>query len=280
LQAKNKPFLFFQSNKEGKYLMTGVKGSALKEKIRSGQPVLGTFTGTTDPLLVKIFAQSGFDYLIIDLEHSAINLETLQQILLMFEGTPACPIVRVPWHEPAWAKWALDCGAEGLLFPNVNNAETARQVVNHCKYPPEGSRGFFPKAASNFLIDLKDYMKDINERIQVWVQIEHQDGIKNLDEILKVEGIDALFIGPADLSLSLNVFNQYESDVFTQAVNTILEKAAEKEKTVVYHLYELSDSAVKLARNKTNVFSMGFDFIFAQKGIQTAMQDIHRVLKS
>ena len=260
--------------------MTGVKGTLLKDKINSGKPVLGTFCGTTDPLLVKIFAQSGFDFLIIDLEHSAINLETLQQILLMFEGTPASPIVRVPWHEPAWAKWALDCGAEGLLFPNVNNAETARQVVSHCKYPPEGSRGFFPKAASNFLLNLKDYMQDINERIQVWVQIEHQDGIKNLNEILEVEGINALFIGPADLSLSLNVFNQYESETFSQAVNTILEKAAKKEKPVVYHLYELSGSAAELAKNKTNVFSMGFDFIFAQKGIQAALLDIQKVLNS
>ena len=259
--------------------MTGIKGSVLKEKIKNGQPVLGTFIGSTDPLLTKIFAQSGFDFLIIDLEHSAINPESLQQILLMFEGTPACPIVRVPWHEPAWAKWALDCGAEGLLFPNVNSADIARQVVAHCKYPPEGSRGFFPKAASNFLLDLKDYMLDINERIQVWVQIEHQDGIKNLDEILQVEGIDALFIGPADLSLSLNVFNQYQSETFTKAVNIILDKAAENKKSLVYHLYELSDEAVNLAKNKTNVFSMGFDFIFAQKGVQKAIQDMQKILK-
>ena len=258
--------------------MTGVKGSTLKQKIKSGKPVLGTFIGSTDPSLTRIFAQIGFDFLIIDLEHGLINPETLQQMLLLFEGTPTCPIVRVPWHEPAWAKWALDCGAEGLLFPNINNADTAHQVVAHCKYPPQGSRGFFPKAASNFLINIDEYMQDINERIQVWVQIEHQDGIKNLDEILQVTGIDALFIGPADLSMSLNVYNDYQNDIFINAVNTVLDKAAENKTALVYHLYELSQEAANLAKDKTNIFSLGYDFIFAQKGARKAIQDIQNVL--
>ena len=259
--------------------MTGLKGSALKEKIASGQPVIGTFVGTADPLMARLFAQLGFDFIIIDTEHHAINNETLQQMLLYFEGTKTCPIVRVPWHEPAWTKWALDFGAEGIMFPNVINAAAAQQAVSNCKYPPDGSRGFFPKNASNFLMDLADYLQDINERILVWTQIEHIQAVENLDQILQVPGIDALYIGPADLSLSMGILGKYDDPRYLETVETIFSKAKRAGVPVAYHLYEDSPEFVHKIRHGVQIYSYGMDWLFAQQAATAYLKNFRELLK-
>lgn len=257
--------------------MTGLKGSELKKRIAEGQQVLGTWVSLTDPGLTRMFAQLGFDFLLIDLEHSAIDREMVQNMLLMFNGTPTCPIVRVPWHEPHWTKWILDAGAEGILFPNVTSAEQARGLAAQCKYPPEGVRGFFPKAASNFLLDLPEYMQDINERILVWMQIEHIEGVRNMEEILAVPGLDAVLVGPADLSFSLGVGNQYNHPDFDAALAQIFAKAKAAGIPVAYHMYDVSEEA--LAKGKeARIFSFGFDFIFARMGAQQALAQVRKGL--
>jgi 2-dehydro-3-deoxyglucarate aldolase len=258
--------------------MSGRRGSQLKTKIASGEAVFGTFIGLTDPVMARIFAQVGFDFLLIDTEHNMYNPETLQQVLLMFEGTDTCPIVRVPWYEPVWTKWALDCGAEGILFPYVTSAEDARRVVANCKYPPQGMRGFFPRAASNFLLDLDDYMAGINERILVWTQIEHMSAIKNLEEILAVPGIDAMFIGPADLSISMGKLSQYEDPAYLKAIKHVFESAKKAQVPVAYHMYDDSPEFVKQIVGGVQIFSYGFDWIFARQGAANYLVKIKDLL--
>jgi 2-dehydro-3-deoxyglucarate aldolase len=258
--------------------MTGLKGTQLKQKIAQGQKVFGTWVGITDPAVTRMFTQLGFDFLLIDLEHSMVNRETLQAMLLMFSDTPTCPIVRVPWHEPNWSKWALDAGAEGILFPNVTTAEQARRLAAQCKYPPEGERGFFPLKASNFLIDLPEYMDGINERIQVWMQIEHVEGIRNMDEILKVPGLDAVLIGPADLSFSLGVGNQYDHPSFEAALEEIFDKARQAGMPVAYHMYDISEQALQKGKD-ASIFSFGFDIIFARLGALQSLEKVRSALK-
>ncbi len=257
--------------------MTGLKGSILKNKIASGEQLLGTWLGISDPLVARMFTQLGFDFLLIDMEHTAMNAETLQAILLTFAGTDVCPIVRVPWHEPHWVKLALDAGAEGIVFPNVNSAAQAARLAALCKYPPQGERGFFPKTASNFMLDLPEYMDGINERIQVWMQIEHVDGLANLDEILRTPGLDAVLIGPADLSFSLGIGNQYDHPDFEAALERIFDGAEKAGVPVACHLYEISEKAVQRAK-RARMLSFGFDIIFARLGAQQALQQVRRAL--
>jgi len=258
--------------------MSGRKGSQLKSRIAIGEAVFGTFIGLNDPVMARIFAQLGFDFLVIDMEHNAFDQGTLQQVLLTFEGTDTCPIVRVPWHEQVWTKWALDYGAEGILFPNVASAEEARQAVANCKYPPQGIRGFFPRAASNFLMDMDEYMAGINERIIVWTQIEHADAVSRLGEILAVPGIDALFIGPADLSMSLGVFNRYDDPAFQQAVQRVFEGARRAGKPVAYHMFDASPDFVQKIAGGVQIYTYSFDWIFARQGAVDFLKDIRRIL--
>jgi 2-keto-3-deoxy-L-rhamnonate aldolase RhmA len=259
--------------------MTGMKGSELKKKISQGQRVLGTWLSISDPAIARMYTQLGYDFLIIDMEHSALNPETMQRMLLMFSDTPTCPLVRVPWHEPNWSKWALDAGAEGILFPNVTSAELARQLVAQCKYPPEGERGFFPKTASNFLMNLPEYMQDINERILVWIQIEHVDGLHNLDEIAQVPGLDALFIGPADLSFSLGIGNQYDHPEFDAALERIFAGARKAGVPVAYHMYEISEKAIQKGK-AAQIFTFGFDILYARLGALQALEQVRKTLQA
>ncbi|MCJ7623116.1 MAG: aldolase/citrate lyase family protein [Anaerolineaceae bacterium] len=257
--------------------MTGLKGSELKKKIARNEKVFGTFLGITDPTVARMFAQLGFDFLIIDMEHIALNRETVQQMLLMFEGTNTCPIVRVPWHEPVWAKWALDFGAEGIMYPNISSVAAARQVVANSKYPPEGARGFFPRVASNFLMDLPEYLDGINDRIIVWAQIEHKDGVENINEIVKVPGIDALYIGPADLSFSMGILNQYENPVFWDSVERISTAARSAGIPIAYHLYDLSQKEVERVSSYAQIFSFGLDWFFAKEGAVSRLEMVKKI---
>lgn len=258
--------------------MTGMKGSQLKAKIARQEPVFGTFLGVTDPAMARIFAQIGFDFLLIDMEHCVFSPETLQQVLYMFEGTHTCPIVRVPWHEQVWTKWALDAGAEGILFPNVMTVDAARQAVANCKYPPEGIRGFFPRVASNFLTDLDEYMDGINDRIVIWAQVEHIDAVDRLDSILEVPGIDALYIGPADLSMSMGILNQYDNPLFLNAIQKVFTQAARVGMPVAYHLYDYSPELINKISTSVQIFSYGFDWIFARQAAAGYLKDIKRSL--
>jgi 2-keto-3-deoxy-L-rhamnonate aldolase RhmA len=256
--------------------MSGLKGSELKKRIDTGSPILGAWLTITDPVVARIFVQLGFDFLIIDTEHNAMNLETLQTLLLMFEGSSTCPIVRVPWHEPAWSKWALDAGAEGILFPNVANVPAAQQVVANCKYPPQGTRGFFPKTASNFLMNMKEYVSGINDRIQVWVQIESVEGVQNLPDILKVEGIDCFFIGPADLSSSLGILHQYDTPLFKETLQTIITQTREAGLPVGYPASEPPEKIIDRIHNGIQIITIGQDFAFASSAALKQIEDVRR----
>jgi len=257
--------------------MTGLKGSDLQQKITSGQKVFGTWVSATDPSFARMFSQLGFDFILIDMEHSALNPETLQTLLLMFSDTPTCPIVRVPWHEPHWSKWALDAGAEGILFPNVTSAEIAQQLASQCKYPPEGERGFFPRTASNFLLELPEYMHEINQRIQVWMQIEHIKAVENIEPILNTPGLNAVLVGPADLSFSLGIGNQYTHPTFDRTLQLILSKAQQAGIPAACHLYEISEEALVKCK-EVQIFSFGFDFLFAQMGAKLSLDKVKQIV--
>jgi 2-keto-3-deoxy-L-rhamnonate aldolase RhmA len=168
----------------------------LKEKLRRGKAVTGAFVGLGHPDVTEILSRMGFDWLLLDGEHGPIGIETMQ--VMMQSMTQDCtPIVRPQWNDPVIIKRVLDIGAHGVLVPWVNSKEEAESAVAACKYPPEGIRGWGPRRAS--LFD-PDYRATANDEILISVQIETQKAVDNLEEITAVEGVDALFIGPYDLS--------------------------------------------------------------------------------
>jgi len=197
----------------------------LKEKLKEGKPVIGTFVGLGHPDVTEMLSRMGFDWLVIDSEHSPIGFETIQLMLQGMNGTDCTPIVRPSWNDMVAIKRILDIGAHGVLIPWVNSREDAEYAVRACKYPPEGLRGFGPRRAA--LLD-PTYAQTANEELLIIAQIETREAVDNLDEILSVDGIDACYIGAFDLAISYGLtFPDLKNPEYLNAFDKVL-AAAEK----------------------------------------------------
>jgi len=195
----------------------------LREKLKNGQEVIGTFISLGHPDITEVLSRIGFDWLLIDGEHSVISLETMQLMMQAMNGSNCTPMVRPQWNDMVIIKRILDIGAHGVLVPWVNNREEAEYAVRACKYPPKGLRGSGPRRAA--LFD-PDYFKTANDEILVIVQIETKQAVTNVDEILAVEGIDAVYVGPMDLSLSYGLSGpDWENTEYLAAFDTVVEAA-------------------------------------------------------
>ena len=184
------------------------EGKALRDRLRAGGPCLGTWTGSTDPCVAELLCGSGYDFIIIDAEHGALDIESVQQNIMAMKGTGPAPMVRVAWNDPVLVKRVLDCGAAGVLVPFIRSARETEQAILSCMYPPQGIRGFGPRRPSNYERDAAEYIATANESIVVWVQIEHIDAVNAIGDIVQVPRLDGVFIGSNDLSGSLGLLGQ------------------------------------------------------------------------
>ncbi len=180
----------------------------IKEKLKRGEPSLGAWLSLPSVASARLMARLGFDWLAIDMEHSAHNAVLMADMVATIVDAGTCaPIVRVPHNSVEWFKWALDAGAWGLIVPMVNTREEAQRAVECSKYPPLGTRSlggaFAPYAFG--LSDWPTYARVANDQILVITQIESAAALQNLDEILSVPGIDVAFVGPNDLHAQLGL---------------------------------------------------------------------------
>src|ERR1700722_19025388 len=198
-------------------LLTLLK-NPLKAKLKQGKPAYGIGLSIGHPDVAEIIGKLGYDWAFIDTEHSPMDVADVQVLLQAMSSSSTVPIVRVAWNDMVMIKKALDIGAYGIIVPWVNSGEEALRAVQAVKYPPQGLRGWGPRRAA---MDDPDYAKAANDEILVCVQIETQQAVDHIDEILSVPGIDAVMIGPNDLSLSLGVFTQWEDPKFKDAIARI-----------------------------------------------------------
>ncbi|MBU1049007.1 hypothetical protein KKG90_03170 [Candidatus Bipolaricaulota bacterium] len=179
----------------------------LKERLRLGDPVIGSIVSANAPDVAELMSLVGFDYLWIEAEHAPIGFGDVQVLIQAIAGR--CPaIVRVPANADVWFKKALDTGCDGLVVPQVNTADEARRAVASAYYPPLGSRSVGITRAQGYGTTFANYVDTINDRLLLVLQIEHVLGVHNVDEIVRVPGIGAILIGPFDLSGSLGLLGQ------------------------------------------------------------------------
>jgi 4-hydroxy-2-oxoheptanedioate aldolase len=197
---------------------------AFKRRLAAGETMFGAWLSIADPVVAEIMATSGFDYIMIDTEHAPWTLGLLQTALMAFKGETTVPIVRVPWNDPVHIKQTLDLGADGILAPMVRTVEEARGLLRACRYPPAGIRGFGPRRASGYGRNTDEYVANANEGIIVVPQIEDIRTVDVLDEILDL-GVDALCIGPNDLSGSAGLLRQHDHPTVRGALDRILSAA-------------------------------------------------------
>ena len=191
---------------------------------KTNKTIIGSWLNTGSTAVAELMAGSGLDFVTIDMEHSAVSVESLADLLRAIRsGDPRCmAFVRTPGHAYQDIKRYMDAGADGVIVPFVNNALTAQAVVDAVKYPPQGRRGVGFARDNGYGIHLMQKLKDANDHSFICVQIEHIDGMRQLDEILNVHGIDAAFLGPYDLSNSMGNPGDFNHPEFQEACSRFL----------------------------------------------------------
>lgn len=180
----------------------------IKEKMRRGEPSIGSWMSMAHPSIAEILAMAGYDWVVIETEHTAIDVSEVLRLIIAIEQRGAVPLVRLAWNDPIQAKAVLDSGAAGVLVPMINTRADAELAVQMTKYPPQGIRGVGLARAQGYGEHFDSYVKNANDDSLLIVQIEHKDAVSNIEEILSVPGIDGTFIGPYDLSMSLGIPGQ------------------------------------------------------------------------
>lgn len=194
--------------------------------LAEGRPAYGCWISLGAPGVVEILGNSGFDWLLLDQQHSAVGPEALLELIRATNLTPASPIVRVPRNEPTLIEQALDSGAHGVMIPLVANRGEAERAVASVRYPPNGLRSIGGyRAQFSFGITRQAYLRAASAKLHVWAQIENQAGLESADQIAGVEGITGLFVGPQDLAASLGLRPEVEPDSveFDDALKHLLE---------------------------------------------------------
>ena len=182
---------------------SGMRKNKVKEKLQRGEPSIGGWVSSGSPLASEILAHTGFDWVTVDLEHNAIDLENLLHCFYAIATTDTVPMARTPWNDPQIIKRVLDIGAYGLFVPNISSPEEAEQAVIASRYPPEGTRGM--GSLRGQLYGGSDYFDEANNEIPLVLMIEDGEAVRRIAEIAAVPGIDCLFIGPNDLAASLGI---------------------------------------------------------------------------
>jgi 4-hydroxy-2-oxoheptanedioate aldolase len=175
-------------------------------------PPLGTWLMSTAPAVAEALGFCGFDFLVVDMEHSPLEITDTISLLRTIAGTPAEPMVRLAWNDRVLVKRVLDAGARAVMFPFIETAEEARAAVSYTRYPPQGVRGVAAVHRASRYGRVKDYLKTANDDIAVVVQLETPGAIERLAEIAAVPGVDSLFVGPADLSAALGRIGESRHD--------------------------------------------------------------------
>jgi 4-hydroxy-2-oxoheptanedioate aldolase len=192
-----------------------------KRALKSGKVQIGLWCSLSSHYATELVAGSGFDWILLDTEHSPNDLESVLQQLQAAAPYATHAVVRVPWNDMVTIKRYLDIGAQSILVPYVQNAEEAKAAVAHTRYPPAGVRGVAGATRATRFGRVKDYAKRAHEEICVLVQIETQTALDNLEKIAAVEGVDGVFIGPADLHASLG----YTGETNNPKVMPIIDEA-------------------------------------------------------
>ena len=211
-----------------------------KSLFKKHSAVVGSWINTASPIVAELMSGCGFDFLTIDVEHSAVDLMHTQSLFQAIQsGNPNCaPFVRLQGNDYAENKRYLDAGAKGVIAPLINTPEQAMELVRSVKYPPEGERGVGFCRANAYGAHLQEVVESANQEIFICVQIEHALAVENIDAILAVSGIDGVMIGPYDLSASMGITGQFDHSDMVSARETVLSACEQHGVTAGIHVVQ------------------------------------------
>ena len=237
------------------------------------KPLLGTMIWIPHPSVSEIASLAGYDWVMIDMEHSTMGFGDVERLMQALQNN-CLSIVRIPGKEEFWIRRILDLGCDGIMVPMVNTAEQAEYIIKTAKYPPEGSRGIGSARAHHYGFRFKDYLKTANDRIRIILQIEHIEAVQNLSEILKVDGYDALLIGPNDLAASMGYIGQTDHPQVLETVQFIVDEC--RKANVKYGIFGSSPDSLLSHMNQEHCKYVvcGVDMVLYANGIQNLLDSL------
>lgn len=214
----------------------------LKQRIQRGDTVHGCWINMASALATEIVGMSGFDWVLIDLEHGAGSEKDVLAQLQALSNSNTAALVRVESHEPSRISRVMEMGALGVMCPKVNNATEAKKVINGLHFPPLGNRGVATMVrAADYGKSFDEYYKNAKANLLGIVQIETVESLSHLDEIAEVEGVDILFIGPGDLTMDMGIFGQFTHPLYIKAVEDTIKAASKAGKSVGILFFDTDD---------------------------------------
>lgn len=245
---------------------------SFRTRLKEGRPLIGALLQIPLPEVAECFVEAGYEWLFIDLEHSPMDARDALTLLTAVDARVPC-VVRVPWNDEAHIKKALDIGATGIIVPLVNTAEDAKRAVDRCKYPPMGVRSVGITRAQRFDLDFDGYMRRANDEVAVIVQIEHVEAARNIEAILDVPGIDGVFVGPFDLSGSMNKPGRINDPEVQQAIQQII-RACEK-RDIARCIYAHTPGHAKTYMEQGyRVIGLCTDYILLARAAAAALKEV------
>jgi len=252
--------------------------AGLRKKVIAGECIYGTMIRQArDPGAPAIFAAAGFDFVFIDMEHGNYSMETVADLIRGAKSSGIATIIRVPHLETFFISRVLDAGAEGIMVPMTSRKEQAETIVRYSKYTPLGQRGFGTQTGQTDYKPLKaiEFLKEANEHTLIVAQIETKEAIENIDSILGVEGIDVGLIGPNDLSISLGIPDQMNSETLLKAIGRVVETAKKRKKATGIHIGNIE--AIKKWRSKgMTVLAYSTDVSFQYNASKSSLEELKR----
>jgi 2-dehydro-3-deoxyglucarate aldolase len=254
---------------------------SLKNKLKKNKLTIGSWIMMGHPMSIEVLALAGFEWLVIDIEHTPIDLETVQSLIRTIQASDMKALVRVSKNEEVIIKRVLDIGADGIIVPMVNSKEDAKRAVNYAKYPPIGKRGVGLFRATRYGMKFEEYKKWVDDELVIIAQIEHIDAVNNIDEILQVEGIDGTIIGPYDLSGSMGYPGEFEREDVKDAVQKVLDRCKAFNIPSGFHVVDTDPEKLQIKIEQGCTFlAYGIDYFFMRDAAINGMNKIIEGLKS
>jgi 2-dehydro-3-deoxyglucarate aldolase len=254
--------------------------SGLKNKLLKNQLTIGSWITLGHQGIVEIMCTGGFDWLTLDLEHSVIELSQAQHLIAHIKSSGTAALVRVSKNEEVIIKRVMDAGADGVIVPMINSKADALQAVHYVKYPPKGKRGVGLARAQQYGIGFEAYKQWLNEFSIVIAQIEHIDAVNNIEEILKVDGIDGIIIGPYDLSGSMGYPGEYHREDVRAAIRRVEEACIAAGKPLGFHVIHPEHRLIlEKIQNGYTFLAFSLDFFFLGEKLRSEMQQLKSLMQ-
>lgn len=254
--------------------------NSLRAALRQGAITFGSWLQFGHTAIAELMVQAGFDWLAIDMEHSTIGIDTLQPLIQVIELSGCVPLVRLSSNDPVLTKRVMDAGAHGVIVPSVNSPQEAEQAVRSVKYPPSGSRGMGLGRAQGYGARFQEYVRELEQFSVVIVMLEHRDGVEQVEKILRVPGVDGVFVGPYDLSASFGVPGQLDHPLVHTAMARILGAAREAGVAPGIHVVH---PPVEQVRDRISegfrFIAYGGDMLFLLPAVRSAIEELHDIVR-